>query len=46
MKTPWSRLLQHGTAFATIVVVSVSIVCLLIVVAIGVGIVKLSEFIR
>lgn len=44
MKTPWSKLLNYGTAVAAVVVISVSMVCLLIVVGAAVLLSKFLEF--
>ena len=44
MKTPWSSLLNYGTAVAAVIVISISIVALLIVVAAAVLISKFIEF--
>lgn len=45
MKTPWSGLLNYGTAFAAIMVISISTICLLIVVGAAVLVAKFTEFI-
>jgi len=44
MKTPWSNLLNYGTAFAAILVIAISTMCLLIVVAAAVLVSKFVEF--
>lgn len=46
MKTPWSNLLQHGTAYATILVLAIAGVLLLATVAVVVILTKLSVLVR
>ena len=44
MRTPWSNLLKYGETAATIIVVSLSIVCILILIAAGVLISKIIDY--
>jgi hypothetical protein len=46
MKTPWSKLLQYGAGFATIVVLCIAGIILMSVVGVGVLLTKFSDFIR
>lgn len=46
MKTPWSNLLQYGIGFAAVTIISLSAICLLIVVGAGVLVAKFSTFIK
>ncbi len=44
MKTPWSDLLKYGETAATVIVVSISILCVLILIAAGVLISKIIDY--
>lgn len=46
MKTPWSSLIQHGTALAAVIVISISALILMTVVGIAIAITKILVFIR
>jgi hypothetical protein len=46
MKTPWSGLLQYGTAIATIIALSVGGIIMLSIVGVAVVIIKISVFIK
>lgn len=46
MKTPWSSLLQYGTAAAAMIVISLSVVGLMFVVALAVIVSKILVFTR
>ena len=46
MKTPWSNLIQYGIGVATIIVISLSAICLLLVVGAAAVISKLLVFIK
>ena len=46
MKTPWSKLLQYGTAFAAALVITVASIILVAVVAVGIVIAKISLVIK
>jgi hypothetical protein len=46
MKTPWSNLLQYGTATATIIVLSICGIALLATVGVAVVLSKILVFIK
>ena len=46
MKTPWSNLLQYGTAVAAVVVLAVAGIIMMATVALAVLLAKLSVFIK
>lgn len=46
MKTPWSSLLQYGTAIATLIVMSIAGIIFLAVVGVAILITKVLEVIQ